>query len=79
MRNGPKRVFLIVILDEDQKTFETRWMTDDQDLNDRVYAAQKAGRNVRCFSSPSSQDETARHLMAKGYGPGRVALGSTQA
>jgi hypothetical protein len=77
MRTGPNRVFLIVVLDEDRKTFELAWMTDDRQLNERVVTAQNAGRNVRCFSA-SSEEQAVRELTTRGHAQGRVALGPTR-
>jgi hypothetical protein len=71
------RVFTMVVLDEDRKTFETMSMTDDRMLNERVVKAQEAGRTVRCFSAESS-DQADRYLTSKGYAQGRVDLASSR-
>jgi hypothetical protein len=49
--------FLLVIVDDDAKTFAIEGpMTDDRALNSAICAAQESGRKVRCFSVTSERE-----------------------
>jgi hypothetical protein len=50
-RSG-SRMFLLVLVDEDQKLFNVLGpITDDDEWNAKIVDLQKSGRNARCFSS----------------------------
>ena len=62
--------FLLVIKDEDAKVFSVVGpMKDDTSWTKRVVAAQKAGREVRCFTAGSvDRDEIVAGMKAQfGY------------
>jgi hypothetical protein len=69
--------FTVCILDDDAKTFELRFVGDTTDVTDRVAAAVKNGRNVRCYilaEGTAARDREQEHLASKGYRQGTPTL-----
>lgn len=62
--------FLLVIIDEDAKTFSVEGpMIDDRSWNDAIWNARQAGRMVRCFSTQSDEAAAIRWGQEKGLTP----------
>ena len=68
--------FLMVIVDDDAKTFWTELSVDDTALNERVVRAQQEDppRKVHCHSTEASVDEVTRHYEAKGFTMAQIRL-----
>jgi hypothetical protein len=59
--------FLIVIRDDDTRTFCFEETYDDRPLIERVVRAQRGGRKVNCFTTESARQTAKRDMERQGY------------
>lgn len=66
-----KRSFFLVLVDDDQKTFNVVGpMTDDTAWNHKIVSLQEGGRQVRCFSTETTrtmEEIAARYARQTGF------------
>jgi hypothetical protein len=71
------RTFVLVVVDRDTGEFTVEGpVSDDRPWNRAVVEAQKAGRNVRCFSLGDMTPDAAAAEWQTAHGDRRVAAGS---
>jgi hypothetical protein len=62
--------FTVCVRDDDARTFEFCLMSDTRELTDRVAAAIKKGRAVRCYvlaKGATACELEERYLVSEGY------------
>jgi len=73
----PARTFVLIVVDRDTDEFTVEGpMSDDRPWNKAVVDAQKAGRNIRCFSMGDMKPDAAAAEWRTTHGGRRVAAGS---
>ncbi len=71
------RTFVLVVIDRDAGEFTVEGpMSDDRPWNHAVVNAQKAGRNLRCFSMGNMAPDAAAREWQMTQGGKRVTAGS---
>jgi len=60
-----RKLFYLVIVDEDKKKFNIVGMYDDTMINQEIVELQNQGRNVRCFTSNINEQNL--FIKAKAY------------
>jgi hypothetical protein len=72
-----QRQFVLIVVDRDAREFTVEGpMGDDRSWNSAVVSAQRAGRNIRCFSMGDLARDIAAAEWESASGGRRLASGS---